>query len=716
MRGRVGGVVRGSGLALLALVALVMPVSGAGATATGVSATWQIQASPNVTVPSGQVQAVSCLPTGACTAVGYYLNAHGLYVPLAETWNGRSWQQRAAPSPAGAHVPGLNGVSCVSADFCEAVGISNELVWNGDTGFAEMWNGSSWRLQPFPSPAGATSIQLTAVSCASADFCEAVGDYINSSNAVRSLAVAWNGTGWKLQSTPNQAGSGPTSLEGVSCVSARFCQAVDFYGPMAEEWNGTSWTAHPVPIPSGMTSPDLSAVSCTSTSFCAAAGTYFDPSTSALVLFAERWNGSSWREQSVPGSAHWQILTSVSCVSAASCEAVGYKQVFVSGVDTFHAIADIWNGTSWHAQNVPSAGGTAPTMLAAVSCAAADACEAGGSFPARIDVWNGTSWAIQPAVVPRAATGNSLGGVSCVSATFCEAVGLSDAIPLGLAEVSNGGAWRIQSRSASTPLLTAVSCISATFCEAVGSARSTDGAAVWNGTSWQAQPTPGDEYTAVSCTSTTFCVAVGPGGAAMWNGTSWSPESLPVPAVSGFPYYSGVSCAAANACEAVGGGNAAFAAGWNGSSWTAQKVPGPAGATGASLTKVSCVAANSCEAVGRSTLGAYSAAWNGSTWTAQAVLPVPSGARSDTLTGLACTSASACTAVGYSAGSAPPYPRLTLAEAWDGTSWSIQSTLSPAPTHNELDGVSCVTAGPCVAVGSSPDAAGYSMTLVEATG
>jgi hypothetical protein len=250
VRGRMGGV-WGHGCGLLAGVALIMSMSGAAAAAT----TWTIQASPNVTVPNGQVQAVSCRSVSACTAVGYYLDPAGRYVPLAQTWNGSSWTQQAAPSPAGAQVPGLAGVSCVSASFCEAVGGSDESVESESTGFAELWNGSSWSLQSLPSPAGGTNVVLKAVSCVSASFCQAVGSY-TALDTILSLAEEWNGTAWTVQSTPNQSGA-PTQLDGVSCVSATFCQAMDFYGAMAEVWNGTSWAAQSVPYPSGMTNPSL---------------------------------------------------------------------------------------------------------------------------------------------------------------------------------------------------------------------------------------------------------------------------------------------------------------------------------------------------------------------------------------------------------------------------------------------------------------------------
>jgi hypothetical protein len=84
-------------------------------------------------------------------------------------------------------------------------------------------------------------------------------------------------------------------------------------------------------------------------------------------------------------------------------------------------------------------------------------------------------------------------------------------------------------------------------------------------------------------------------------------------------------------------------------------------------------------------------------WFPQTV-PFPAGAKAAMLTRVSC----------------PTKP--TLAEAWNGTSWSIQDTPNPAATSNALDGVSCVTADSCVAVGSAPDPGGYSATLVEATG
>ena len=55
-----------------------------------------------------------------------------------------------------------------------------------------------------------------------------------------------------------------------------------------------------------------------------------------------------------------------------------------------------------------------------------------------------------------------------------------------------------------------------------------------------------------------------------------------------------------------------------------------------------------------------------------------------------------CTAVGYRVTSTQT---LTLAERWNGTTWTTQSTPSPS-TDNILYGTACPTANTCIAVGT----------------
>jgi hypothetical protein len=111
-------------------------------------------------------------------------------------------------------------------------------------------------------------------------------------------------------------------------------------------------------------------------------------------------------------------------------------------------------------------------------------------------------------------------------------------------------------------------------------------------------------------------------------------------------------------------------------------------------------------------------AWNGSTWTIQST-PGPANSQGSSLAGVSCTSASSCTAVGdYQSSSIPNFGMSqTLAEVWDGTSWSIPTTPDPSSTgQNLLSGVSCGASNACTAVGQYQDPGGIPATLVEAGG
>ncbi|MBV9535848.1 MAG: hypothetical protein JO321_10605 [Solirubrobacterales bacterium] len=97
-----------------------------------------------------------------------------------------------------------------------------------DVTLVERWNGTKWAIQKTPKPAGAFARALIGVSCTSARACTAVGDYGNSAGTDVTLVERWNGTKWAIQKTPNPVGAIESSLEGVSCTSARACTAVGF--------------------------------------------------------------------------------------------------------------------------------------------------------------------------------------------------------------------------------------------------------------------------------------------------------------------------------------------------------------------------------------------------------------------------------------------------------------------------------------------------------
>ncbi len=222
---------------------------------------------------------VSCFSSTYCKAVGYYFNASNVEQTLIESWNGSTWSLMTSPN-VGTGTNWLRRVTCFSAFSCKAVGdyqsgtVTKTLV--------ESWNGSIWSVMSSQN-VGAGSNELDGVSCFAATSCKAVGTYYNSSNVQRNLAESWNGTSWTVVTTPNK-GAGINFLNNLSCVSSASCQAVGSYvngssvnQTLAEAWNGTSWSLES--SPNGSTNTNyLFNVTCTGAS-CKAVGTYLNGSS-----------------------------------------------------------------------------------------------------------------------------------------------------------------------------------------------------------------------------------------------------------------------------------------------------------------------------------------------------------------------------------------------------------------------------------------------------
>jgi hypothetical protein len=294
--------------------------------------TWTIQRIPTASATeTGVLSGVSCSSKSACTAVGYLEEASGSTLPLAEVWNGTRWSEQSAPLPKGSSSSVFSAVSCTSNVACTAVGYSDVAPAGDFVTLAEAWNGTKWTIESTPNPAKAS--QLLGVSCTSANACTAVGSWqkpppMGPRAGSKTLAEAWNGTKWVIQATPPLASSPDGELSGVQCTSKNACMAVGYSGlpgaavPLADVWNGSTWTPQATPSVTGAQATQLYEVSCVSTSACTAVGAaLFTDSVQTLV---EVWNGKAWVTQPTPDPSV-NSLSAVSCTSAASCTAVGYS-------------------------------------------------------------------------------------------------------------------------------------------------------------------------------------------------------------------------------------------------------------------------------------------------------------------------------------------------------------------------------------------------------
>src|SRR5215472_16365070 len=363
------------------------------------SSSWRAQQTPNPVIRNGVLDAISCASPGTCLAVGGYENRAGTGLPLAEARTSTGWRVQPAPAPPGAVFSNLFGVSCTAADACTAAGYYTDGLRHIHP-LAERWDGRSWRVQATPSPAGSAVAEFFAVSCTSANACTAGGASLDNSGTSVPLAERWDGTSWRVQVTPAPAGSIGSGFAGMSCSSATVCIAAGSYGTsggsgvmLAERWNGTRWRIQVTPSPAGATGSELLAVSCAATGVCTAVGSVTIGSaggraataasrnsggSTTTVGLAERWNGTTWRVQAIPnpGRSTGTGFAAVSCSTPTACTAGGsYDTASHLG----RPVAAGWGGRSWHWQAVPArVGASVASGLVGVSCASARTCIAVG--------------------------------------------------------------------------------------------------------------------------------------------------------------------------------------------------------------------------------------------------------------------------------------------------------------------------------------------------
>jgi hypothetical protein len=346
-------------------------------------------------------------------------------------------------------------------------------------------------------------------------------------------------------------------------------------------------------------------------------------------------------------------------------------------------------------------------------------------------------WKIKESLNP-GTSDNYLNDVSCEPSTsVCTSVGtsVSSGVESPLALRWNGLAWSEQAaakKSGTLPTrLLGVDCPSETRCLAAGSYQPSEGGTtllteIWNEGKWAVQTTPvpsestSSELVAIGCNNTAECMAAGSamiGGVKKavieeWNSPTWTLSTVPLPEGAKSSQLDGVDCLFSNLCVAVGryttsgGSIKSLVEFWNGTAWSIQTVTDPEGAAQSTLLDVACsTPANRCTAVGgwkNSLSNQFTLAYrfNGSTtWTLQST-PNPSGSIASVFQEVSCPTETSCTADGswVSGGGGS---NQTLAEVWNGTSWSIQGTPNPSgAVFSAFFGLSCRSTT-CMGVGWS---------------
>ena len=136
---------------------------------------------------------VSCPAVGSCVFVNSFALAsdpNGTVYQAFETLSSGTWTESATPSPAGASgwFNQVDSISCVSTSSCVAAGQYGDSSWaihaqvmtlSGGNLSTGTWTAAASGSYPADVSTNSPEVILSSVSCSSASFCEAVGQYNN---------------------------------------------------------------------------------------------------------------------------------------------------------------------------------------------------------------------------------------------------------------------------------------------------------------------------------------------------------------------------------------------------------------------------------------------------------------------------------------------------------------------------------------------------------
>ncbi|MBV9102266.1 MAG: hypothetical protein JO060_01680, partial [Candidatus Eremiobacteraeota bacterium] len=283
-------------------------------------------------------------------------------------WNGSAWATYPETDPHG-HGGQLSGVAAITPNDVWVVGAQYPTErYASPLAMIEHWNGSAFSEVTAPPVSGAATVLYGIASFGASDVWAAGGSQ-TASGPENSYLVHWDGTAWKLVSSPNVPNNS-TNLVAVAGTSGNDVWAVgDYYGnpssnyaTLAEHWDGSTWSIVPTPNVSGH-SGRLNAVVAIAPSDAWAVGEYVNGTK--LAPLTEHWNGSKWSIVSAPDRKGGSVfLLGVTAIRSNDVWAVGEIGTSSGDVDSYTLH---WDGKAWKVGNSANVHGKAITLLNAVT-------------------------------------------------------------------------------------------------------------------------------------------------------------------------------------------------------------------------------------------------------------------------------------------------------------------------------------------------------------
>ncbi len=365
--------------------------------------TWTSRRAP---LPAGGLEAANlgpftlgCTGVGDCVGTSLYVTSTSVVPDLLVDLRG-NWSARTMPLPANAdhtRLPTIAATSCPGLGDCVIVGDYVTTAGAGEA-FVVMDEKGGFVAAEAPLPGRANrAAVLSGVGCSAVGACVAVGYVVNSAGRREPLAVSDAADSLRAAAVSlpaGAAGNPQAELDAVSCGRSSACVALGSYlgpksgrlGVIETELSGR-WSTARLPAPGGASgaspSPQIGGVVCKVGNYCMAVGRYTDSSgkRQALALLEE---SGHWSASMLPGTLGTGAdVAAVSCVSDASCAAVGaYTPAKAppaarSGYVVLRSGATLSGGT---APTPANGSATSDEELGFVSCPWVATCTATGTY------------------------------------------------------------------------------------------------------------------------------------------------------------------------------------------------------------------------------------------------------------------------------------------------------------------------------------------------
>ena len=200
-----------------------------------------LPANANNTPPPGQgvnINSVACASAGSCVAVGIYSSDQDSEQGVFEDLSNGTWTATEAPLPADADSSEnarFDTVTCISAQSCLALGGYNDTT-NYYDGVIDTLSDGTWTAMAAPTPINDNAaMDLSSAACA-AGTCVFVGYYGGGAGGLIDTNSAGTWTTAEAPLPKNAGSQNLGELTSVSCATAGFCVAIGDY----QDSTGTS--------------------------------------------------------------------------------------------------------------------------------------------------------------------------------------------------------------------------------------------------------------------------------------------------------------------------------------------------------------------------------------------------------------------------------------------------------------------------------------------